>query len=80
VVSVDTAAGEAEAATVIEVSDESLAAAARTLGDVFGSVEVRVADPRIAGVDVVATLGTDYLDRLDTAAAAATTTAVVTTG
>ena len=80
VVSVDTSAGEAEAATVIEVSDESLAAAARTLGDVFGSVEVRVADPRIAGVDVVATLGTDYLDRLDTAAAAATTTAVVTTG
>ena len=38
----------------------------------FGPVEVRVADTRIAGVDVVATLGTDYLGRLDTAAATAT--------
>ena len=69
VISVDTSAGEAEEATVVEVTDESLAAAARTLSEVFGPVEIRVADPRIAGVDVVATLGTSYLDRLDVTAA-----------
>ena len=63
VISVDTSPGEAENVTVIEVSDENLVAAARSLADVFGPVEVRVADSRIAGVDVVATLGTDYLDR-----------------
>ena len=69
VISVDTSAGEAEEATVVEVTDESLAAAARTLSEVFGPVEIRVADPRIAGVDVVVTLGTSYLDRLDVTAA-----------
>ena len=73
VISVDTSAGEAEASTVIEVSDESLAAAAGTLSEVFGPVEVRVADPRIAGVDVVATLGTSYLDRLDVTAVTGST-------
>ena len=44
VISVDTSAGEAATPTVIEVSDESLAAAAATLSEVFGPVEVRVAD------------------------------------
>ena len=72
VVSVDTSSGEAGAATVIEVGDENLIQAANTLSEVFGPVEVRIADPRIAGVDVVATLGTDYLSRLDSAAATAT--------
>jgi hypothetical protein len=77
VISVDTSAGEAPVPTVIEVSDESLAAAAATLSEVFGPVEVRVADRRIAGVDVVATLGTDYLSRLDMTAAIATTAPAV---
>ncbi len=79
VISVDTSAGEADTVTVIEVSDENLVAAAGTLAEVFGPVEVRIADSRIAGVDVVATLGTDYLDRLDTAAAS-TATSVGPTG
>ena len=78
VVSVDTSSGEAGVATVIEVGDENLIQAANTLSDVFGPVEVRVADPRIAGVDVIVTLGTDYLGRLDTAAATATLPAAST--
>jgi hypothetical protein len=73
VISVDTSEGEAGAVTVIEVSDESLAAAATTLDQLFGPVEVRVVESRIAGVDVVVTLGTEYLTRLDTAAAPTTT-------
>jgi hypothetical protein len=74
VVSVDTSERAADPVTVIEVSDENLVEAARTLADVFGSVDVRVADRRIAGVDVVAELGTDYLARLDAVAAATPTT------
>ena len=74
----DTSSGEAGVATVIEVADENLIQAANTLSDVFGPVEVRVADPRIAGVDVIVTLGTDYLGRLDTAAATATLPAAST--
>ena len=69
VLSVDTTAEEAEALTLVEVSDESLAAAARGLSDVFGPVEVRVAERRIVGIDAVVTLGTGYLDLVaDTAA------------
>ena len=79
VISVDTSAGEADTATLIEVSDENLVAAAQTLAEVFGPIDVRVADTRIAGIDVVATLGTEYLNRLDTAAAE-TETSVETTG
>jgi hypothetical protein len=80
VISVDTSTGEAASPTVIEVSDENLAAAAATLSDVFGPVEVRVAERRIAGVDVVATLGTDYLSRLDMTAAVATTSPTEASG
>jgi LytR_cpsA_psr family len=79
VISVDTSAGEADTMTMIDVNDENLVAAAQTLAEVFGPVEVRVADTRIAGIDVVATLGTEYLNRLD-AAAAETETSVGTTG
>ncbi len=79
VISVDTSAGEAAAPTVIEVGDESLAAAAATLSEVFGPVEVRIAERRIAGVDVVARLGTDYLNGLDLTAAIATTAPAVET-
>jgi hypothetical protein len=79
VVSVDTSEQAADRMTVVEVSDENLVEAARSLADVFGPVEVRLADPRVAGVDVIAMLGTDYLGRLDAAAATATT-APATTG
>jgi hypothetical protein len=75
VVSVDTFERTAEPRTVIEVSDENLVSAARTLESVFGPLDVRVADTPIAGVDVVAVLGTDYLAKLDASAATATTTA-----
>jgi hypothetical protein len=78
VISVDTSERAAEARTVIEVSDESLVPAARTLAGLFGPVDVRVADTQIAGVDVVAELGTDYLARLDASAATATTTPAAT--
>jgi hypothetical protein len=64
VLSVDTSAGEAEAVTVIEVSDDSLIDAAETLSELFGSVEVRVAERRIAGIDAVVTLGTEYIPRV----------------
>jgi hypothetical protein len=80
VISVDTSAGEAAAPTVIEVSDESLAAAAATLSEVFGPVEVRIAERRIAGVDVVAKLGTEYLDRLDLTAVPTTPPTVEASG
>jgi len=64
VVSVDTTAGDTGAATVVEVADDALVAAAEGLSAEFGTVEVRVADRRIAGIDAVVTLGTDFLDRV----------------
>ena len=71
--SVDTTADEAPTATLIEVANESLLPGAERLVDVFGPVEVRVAGTRIAGIDMVVTLGTDYLATLDTDAATGTT-------
>lgn len=65
VIAVDTSTDSADAATLVEVTDESLMASAERLSDVFGPVDVRVVDRPIAGIDVVITLGTDYLDRLD---------------
>ena len=41
----------------------------------FGPVEVGVAATRIAGIDIVVTLGTDYLATLDAAAASGTSVA-----
>lgn len=70
VIAVDTSTDSADAVTLVEVTDESLMASAERLSDVFGPVEVRVVDRPIAGVDVVITLGTDYLDRLDFGAVA----------
>lgn len=78
VISVDTSEHAAQPKTVIEVSDENLIAAAQTLEDVFGPIDVRVGDTRIAGVDVVAELGTDYLARLDANAATGTTSPATT--
>ena len=68
-----TAAGTAY--PVIEVANGSLLAAAERLADVFGPVEARVAGTRIAGIDIVVTLGTDYVATLDPSAAAGTTAA-----
>jgi hypothetical protein len=73
--SVDTVADEAPEATLIEVANESLLTAAERLADVFGPVEARVASTRIAGIDIVVTLGTDYLATLDAAAASGTSVA-----
>lgn len=61
VLSVDTTEGDAEAATIIEVADDSMKAAAEQLAAPFGDVDVRVADRRVAGVNMIVTLGTDYL-------------------
>ncbi len=68
--SVDTVAGDVEASTIIEVANDSLVAAGERLVDVFGSVDVRVGDTRINGIDMVVTLGTDYLATLDPGVAA----------
>lgn len=70
--SVDLGARDAPGATVIEVANESLLPAAERMADLFGPVETRVAGTRIAGIDIVVTLGTDYLATLDTAAAGTT--------
>ena len=70
--SVDLAEREAPVATVIEVANESLLPAAERMADLFGPVEARVAGTRIAGIDIVVTLGTDYLATLDTDAVGTT--------
>ena len=57
------------------MANESLLTAAERLADVFGPVEARVASTRIAGIDIVVTLGTDYLATLDAAAASGTSVA-----
>jgi hypothetical protein len=66
VLSVDTAVGEAGTATVVEVTDEGQVAGAEVLEEQFGPLDVQVVDSRLAGIDVIVTLGTDYLARLDT--------------
>jgi hypothetical protein len=73
VISVDTSGRDAEAVTVVEVSDERLVDIAGQLEELFGPVEVRLAESRIAGVDVVVRLGLDYLGLLDPDPATATT-------
>lgn len=61
VLSVDTTAGDAGDVTVIEVADESMKPAAEQLSELFGDVEIRVADRRVAGVNIIVDLGTAYL-------------------
>jgi len=63
VLSVDSAPADdpVGAATVVEVSDESLVGLAEDLAAVLGPVEVRVAERRIAGIDMVVDLGSDFL-------------------
>lgn len=70
--SVSTDAGDAQSSTIVEVTNDSLLPAGELLGDIFGPVEVRVADTRITGIDMVVSLGTDYLTTLDTGAAGST--------
>jgi hypothetical protein len=62
VLSVDTTAGDdVGAATVIEVNDVSMIPAAEALADVFGTVDVRIAERRVAGINMIVQLGTDFL-------------------
>ena len=72
VLSADSSPGHADAATVVEVADEQLVDAASSLSDIFGPVDVRVAEHPVAGIDVIVLLGTDYLSTLNTAAATST--------
>lgn len=72
VLSVDTSSGEVGSATAVEVTNADLMDSAQSLSDVFGPIEVRVADHPVAGIDVIVTLGTDYLAMLNTAAATTT--------
>jgi hypothetical protein len=69
--SVDAGPGDAPDRTIVEVANESLVPASQGLASVFGAIDVRVADTRIAGIDFTVTLGLDYLATLDTAASAA---------
>jgi hypothetical protein len=75
VLSADSSPGHADPATVVEVADESLVAAASSLSDVFGPIDVRVAEHPVAGIDVIVHLGTDYLSTLNTPAATSATAA-----
>jgi len=60
---------EGPSSTIVDVANESLVPAGELLSDIFGPVEVRIADTRITGIDMVVSLGTEYLTSLDTAAA-----------
>ena len=80
VLSVDTSPGDAAASTIVEVPDEQKVDAAQSLSDIFGPVEVRVAEHPVAGIDVIVHLGTDYLSTLNTAAATTTTAPVPGSG
>lgn len=61
VLSVDTAAGTAGAVTLVEVDDDTLLTGAAAFESLFGPVEVRRAERRIVGVDVIVTLGTGFV-------------------
>lgn len=74
VLSVDTTAATAASATVVEVGDAGLLDSADALARIFGPVEVRLAERRVAGVDVVVTLGTDFIPVAAGSNAAADTT------
>lgn len=63
VLSVDTTPGPAPTATVIELADPTLTADGAE--QVLGEVDLRTATTRIAGIDAVILLGTDYLAFLD---------------
>jgi hypothetical protein len=76
VVSVSTSGAEAGSATQLAVSDASMVSGVEQDGDEFGLVKVIVDPQPIAGVDVIATLGTAALEPL----AAATATTTTTTG
>jgi hypothetical protein len=79
VVSVATAGGAPGSATVLAVSDATMVAGAEQDEAEFGTARVVVDEQPIAGVDVVATLGTDALRSLAASAATTTTTTPATT-
>jgi hypothetical protein len=66
VLSVDTVPADepSDDVTVIDVADETLIAGTDGADVLFGPIDVRVGDTRIAGVDATIRLGTDYLDLL----------------
>jgi hypothetical protein len=88
VASVATSGGKPGAATRLAVSDATMVAGAERDEAEFGNVDVVVDEQPIAGVDVVATLGTDALRSLaapdatttTTTAPGATSTPATTTG
>jgi hypothetical protein len=62
--SVDTTTGDVSERTTIEVADESLVPAVESTDNLFGDIDVEVAEERIVGVDAAIRLGTNYLDDL----------------
>lgn len=71
VISVETGEATAPAVTTVYVSDESLRSSVEIgASDLFGDVEVRVAERRIVGIEAVVELGESYLDDLDRVATA----------
>lgn len=70
VVSVSTTEGDVPATTTLEVINIDIEdMASRIAGDIVGDHEVETAEYEIPGVDVVITLGEDYLARYESSAA-----------
>ena len=78
VISVATDGASPGAATTLAVSDVTMTDGAKAVQSSLGTVEVTVDEQPIAGVDVVAIIGTDALPTLDTAPGPGTTTAATT--
>ncbi len=79
VVSVATDGATPGAATTLAVSDATMTDGAKAVQSALGTVEVTVDEHPIAGVDVVAVIGTDALPTLGTAPGPGTTTTASTT-
>ena len=79
VVSVATDGATPGAATTLAVSDATMTDGAKAVQSSLGTVEVTVDEQPIAGVDVVAVIGTDALPTLGTAPGPGTTTTAATT-
>jgi hypothetical protein len=80
VVSVATSGGAPGSATVLAVSDATMVAGAQQDEAEFGPVDVIVDEQPIAGVDIVATLGTGALRSLAAPVTTTTTAPPTTTG
>jgi len=78
VVSVATGGATPGGATTLAVSDATLISGAEVVKSSLGQVEVTVDEHPIAGVDVVAVIGTDALPTIATAPGPGTTIATTT--